>query len=127
MSTAFVEHINVTVQDPDIAAALMCELFDWHIRWAGNAINNGRSVHVGSESSYIAFFSQKGVEPSDDSSYLSLAGLNHIGVVVDDLDEIEQRVVKHGLTPKNHGDYEPGKRFYFDTDDGIEFEVVSYR
>ncbi|MEC7669548.1 MAG: VOC family protein, partial [Pseudomonadota bacterium] len=30
------------------------------------------------------------------------------------------------LIPHNHADYEPGKRFYFDTPDGIEIEVVSY-
>ncbi len=126
MNKPFIEHVNVTVQDPDAAAKLMCELFDWHVRWAGDAIHNGRSVHVGSDDSYIAFYSQTGVHEAADSSYLSLSGLNHIGVVVDDLDRIESRVVAQGLTPKNHADYEPGKRFYFDTSDGIEVEVVSY-
>ena len=52
--------------------------------------------------------------------------LNHIGVVVDDLNAVEARVVKAGYTPRSHADYEPGKRFYFDADDGIEVEVVSY-
>ena len=31
-----------------------------------------------------------------------------------------------GFEPHSHGDYEPGKRFYFDDENGIEFEVVSY-
>jgi hypothetical protein len=31
-----------------------------------------------------------------------------------------------GYTPFNHGDYEPGRRFYFDGPDNIEIEVVSY-
>jgi hypothetical protein len=31
-----------------------------------------------------------------------------------------------GLTPFAHGDYEPGRRFYFFDPNGIEFEVVSY-
>jgi len=30
------------------------------------------------------------------------------------------------LTPSGHGDYEPGRRFYFYDWDGIEFEMVSY-
>ena len=34
--------------------------------------------------------------------------------------------VEHGLETFNHGDYEPGRRFYFFDWDGIEFEVVSY-
>ena len=32
-----------------------------------------------------------------------------------------------GLTAFNHGDYHPGRRFYFLDPDGIEYEVVSYR
>ncbi len=52
--------------------------------------------------------------------------LNHIGILVDDLDEIERRVVTAGLVPFSHADYEPGRRFYFFDPDGTEFEVVSY-
>lgn len=52
--------------------------------------------------------------------------LNHVGLLVDDLDAAEAVVVAAGLTPFNHGDYEPGRRFYFFDWDGIEFEVVSY-
>ena len=43
-----------------------------------------------------------------------------------DLDAIEARVRNAGLEPCNHGDYEAGRRFYFDDPDGIEYEVVSY-
>lgn len=52
--------------------------------------------------------------------------LNHVGVEVDDLEAVEQKVVELGLVPFAHGDYEPGRRFYFLDPDGIEFEVVSY-
>ena len=31
-----------------------------------------------------------------------------------------------GFTPYSHGDYEPGRRFYFTDGAGIEFEIVSY-
>jgi predicted enzyme related to lactoylglutathione lyase len=47
-------------------------------------------------------------------------------VVVDDLDAVEARVAAEGYTAHTHMDYEPGRRFYFDDRDGIEFEVVSY-
>ena len=53
-------------------------------------------------------------------------GLNHIGVTVGDLDSAETRVKSAGYTPYSHADYEPGKRFYFDDEDGVEYEVVSY-
>jgi hypothetical protein len=45
---------------------------------------------------------------------------------VDDLAETEARVVAAGLETFSHGDYEPGRRFYFFDPDGIEYEIVSY-
>ena len=68
--------------------------------------------------------SQAGV-PVD--TYRTTGGLNHIGVVVDDLGAVEARVKAAGLVPHSHADYEPGRRFYFDDHDGTEWEVVSYR
>lgn len=61
-----------------------------------------------------------------ESNYVTTGGLNHIGVAVDDLDAAEERVKAAGLTPTSHADYEPGRRFYFRDEDGIEYEVVSY-
>jgi hypothetical protein len=52
--------------------------------------------------------------------------VNHIGIVVDDLDEIERRVKSIGFEPHIHADYEPWRRFYFYDDTGLEIEVVSY-
>ena len=122
MSSGLLEHVNVTVSDPDRSADLLCRLFGWRIRWAGPAKLNGRTVHVGTDDSYVALWSgapgsQLGKEDHR---------LNHIGVLVDDLDAAEQRVIDAGYRPHSHGDYEPGRRFYFDDDDGIEYEVVSY-
>jgi hypothetical protein len=56
----------------------------------------------------------------------NLRPLNHVGIAVDDLDDIERKVIARGLTPFGHGSYAPGRRFYFFDQDGIEFEVVSY-
>jgi len=44
-----------------------------------------------------------------------------------DLDATDARGRAEGLTPFSHGNYEPGRRFYFFDPDGIEYEVVSYR
>lgn len=52
--------------------------------------------------------------------------LNHIGIEVDDLDLTETRVIAAGLKPFSHGDYHPGRRFYFFDPDGIEYEIISY-
>ncbi len=125
-STARLEHINVTVSDPDATAQMFVELFDWHVRWSGPAIDDGYTVHVGSDEDYVALY-RPNVDPSArEDTYRQANGLNHLALVVDDLDLIEKRVRAQGLEPFNFGDYEPGKRFYFFDTNGIEFEVVSY-
>jgi catechol 2,3-dioxygenase-like lactoylglutathione lyase family enzyme len=118
-----IEHVNVTVADPEAAARLMQELFGWEVRWRGPALNGGRTVHVGSAEQYLALYAPPGGGPS----FPKGQPLNHIGVEVDELDATEARVVAAGLTPFSHGDYEPGRRFYFLDANGIEYEVVSYR
>ena len=120
------EHVNITVPDPKATAAPLQRLFDWKIRWEGAAISDGYSVHVGDADSYLALYSGDAPLETAGSSYHTKAGLNHVGVVVDDLAAIEARVRGEGFTPRSHADYEPGKRFYFDGPDGIEYEVVAY-
>ena len=126
MKTARLEHANITVTDPKATAEELCTLFDWHIRWEGAAKDEGHSVHVGEDDSYLAIYAPKEPAQTGPSSYATRGGLNHIGIVVDDLDAVENRVKAAGYTPHSHADYEPGRRFYFDTSDDIEIEVVSY-
>jgi catechol 2,3-dioxygenase-like lactoylglutathione lyase family enzyme len=124
---AMLEHVNVTVPDPEATAALYGRLFGWKLRWQGGAIHGGHTVHVGTEDQYVALYTGPGGKqtPRQDS-YRQLGGLNHIAVVVDDLDALEAKVKAEGLVPEKHADYEPGRRFYFHDRDGIEYEVVSY-
>ena len=127
---AQLEHVNITVSDPQKTAQMLIDLFGWHIRWEGSAMAGaGYTVHVGTDDSYVAVYSGSKpdqIVPRQDASYMTRGGLNHIGVVVDDLDAVEAKVVAMGLTPKSHADYEPGRRFYFDDPDGVEIEVISY-
>ncbi|MEO0500357.1 MAG: VOC family protein [Pseudomonadota bacterium] len=130
MSTAQLEHINITVSDPDRTAAMLTDLFGWHVRWAGPSMNDGRTVHVGTDTGYVALYSNPNVAQalSDDGDRAKerAAALNHVAVTVEDLGEVERRVAAAGLKPENHADYEPGRRFYFFDADHIEYEVVSY-
>lgn len=128
MSTAFLEHVNVTVSDVAATAKRLEAWFGWKVRWHGESIFGGVSYHIGNDTSYIAAY-QPPKETStldEDASYSIRGGLNHIAVVVDDLDATEERIKATGHTTRSHADYEPGKRFYFEDEDGIEFEVVSY-
>lgn len=127
MADARLEHANITVADPKSTAEELCALFGWHIRWEGEALGRGHTVHVGTDDSYLAVYAPRGAAvPAETGSYSTLGGLNHIGIVVDDLDAAEERARAAGYQPRNHADYEPGRRFYFDTRDGIEIEVVCY-
>ncbi|AXS39459.1 VOC family protein [Breoghania sp. L-A4] len=126
MATAFLEHVNITVSDPVKTAENLEKLFGWHIRWQGEAKDNGWTVHVGNDTSYVAVYSVGQPKAPAETSYHTRGGLNHVGVVVEDLQAAENRVKEMGYVPHSHADYEPGQRFYFDGDDGIEFEVISY-
>ncbi|MDF1715360.1 MAG: VOC family protein [Antarcticimicrobium sp.] len=124
--TATLEHANLTVADPDATAAWMGEVFGWAVRWSGPAKDGGYTVHVGGKGDYLALYRPATPPHAGDISYGILGGLNHVGVVVPDLDATEARVKAMGFVPNNHADYEPGHRFYFLDSDGIEFEVVHY-
>ncbi len=122
------EHANITVQEPEKLAQQLCELFDWQVRWSGESIYGGTTVHVGNERYYLALYSmgRADEEQTELGSYQRENGLNHIGLVVKDLDAIEMRIKQAGYKTYSHGDYEPGRRFYFAVAGGLEFEMVSY-
>lgn len=122
MHSGTIEHANLTVSDIERSSQFFQELFGWHERWRGPAINGGETIHVGDERTYLALYTDR--EPHE--RFAKGAPLNHIGVLVDDLDAAETIVLDAGLETFNHADYAPGRRFYFFDWDGIEFEVVSY-
>ena len=127
MSEALFEHVNMTVSDPDKTADMLSQLFDWHVRWSGPSLGGGRTVHVGTDTHYVALYSPVKTNPNETgSSYTQVGGVNHIGILVDDLDAVEQRVLAAGIKTHSHQVYEPGARFYFHDADNIEYEVVSY-
>jgi len=125
MTYGKLEHANISVSDPARSAALMKELFGWTIRWEGASSLGGYTVHVGSPDDYIALYHHQDVINAN-APFSKGAPMNHIGIVVENLEETEGKVADAGLVPFGHDDYDPGKRFYFVDWDGIEFEVISY-
>ncbi len=125
MTHPFIEHVNLTVSDPDRTATLLAGIFGWRERWRGPARDGGRTIHLGSDAAYVALYTGPDGQHAG-IRYPKGEPLNHVGVQVDDLGAVEARVVAAGLVPFNHADYEPGRRFYFFDPDGIEYEVVSY-
>jgi glyoxylase I family protein len=125
MTTAFIEHVNLSVSDPERTSALLQSLFGWQERWRGSAQGEGFTIHVGSATNYIALYTGPGGQHRD-VHWGKGVPLNHVAFVVDDLDVAEQRAIALGLIPFAHGDYAPGRRFYVFDHDGIEYEIVSY-
>ncbi len=123
MSGPIIEHVNLTVTNPARTAELMERLFGWPIRWEGPARGGGPSIPFGDEPFHYAVYAHPG-RPG--ARFPKGAPLNHVGILVRDLDAIENKVTRAGLKPFAHGDYSPGRRFYFLDYDGIEFEIVSY-
>lgn len=117
-----IEHVNLTVSDPERSAALFEQLLGWHIRWRGPSQMGGETIHVGEENTYLALYT----DGENHEGQRKGKPMNHVGLLVDDLDTAEQIVADNGLKPFGHDDYDPGRRFYFFDWDGIEFEVVSY-
>lgn len=128
-ATGKLEHVNMTVSNPQRSADLMRDLFGWHIRWEGPSMLGGHTIHVGSENQYIALYTNEDVKAANNGNgpaFRKSQPLNHVAMTVDDLDGVEQKVLAAGLEPYGHYDYDPGRRFYFFDWNGIEFEVVSY-
>ncbi|MCB2066702.1 MAG: VOC family protein [Erythrobacter sp.] len=122
MPKGHIEHVNITVSDPARSAALFETLLGWHVRWQGPSRMGGHSIHVGTDDTYLALYT----DGSDRRGQVKGVPLNHVGLLVDDLAAAERVVIEAGLKPFGHDDYEPGARFYFFDWDGVEFEVVSY-
>ena len=123
MTTARLEHVNISVTDGERTAALLEKLTGWQRRWEGPSLDNGRSIHLGDDMAYVAIHTSPRVKGGFGKS----VPMNHIGILVDDLALAEATVAGEGLQPFNHSHYDPGPRsFYFFDWDGIEWEVVSY-
>ncbi|MEM6475854.1 MAG: VOC family protein [Pseudomonadota bacterium] len=129
MPKGHIEHANLTVSDPERSAQLLIDLLGWQERWKGHSALGGDTLHIGEPDNgghYIALYTNDDVRAEGGRQYAKGQPLNHIGLMVDDLDAAEQVVLDAGLKTFSHGDYEPGRRFYFFDWDGIEFEIVSY-
>ncbi len=122
---ANIEHVNISVSDPQRSADLFIALFGWRIRWEGPTMSDGHMIHVGNDSQYIALYTDNTIGAAN-PQHQKGEPLNHIAITVDDLEALETKVKAAGLEPFGHDDYEPGKRFYFFDWNHIEFEIVSY-
>ena len=119
------EHVNLTVADLDRSLAFYCDLLDLHVRWKGAIAPDRLGAHVGDDHHYLALF-QAGAAPARQAPDYTRPGINHLGFVVDDLDEVKARLDRLGGTVHFEADYEPGRCIYTADPDGNEIELVEY-
>lgn len=118
------EHVNLTVSDLDRSVEFYREVFGLRERWRGQRQTGDEAVHLGLEDFYLALF--QGTEAGRALIDYDHVGFNHLGIVVDDLEPVRERLEAVGGHVHLEGDYEPGRRLYFFDPDGHEVEVVSY-
>jgi glyoxylase I family protein len=122
------EHANITVENIDASFRFYNALFGFERRWEGTAtgeVGPVRALHAGDQQTYLAMFEAErtGRRTPD----YGIAGVNHIGFEVNDLEIYRQRLEELGVSVHLEADYEPGRRIYFYDPDGIEIELVEYR
>ena len=127
MSQAILEHVNYTTKNPQKTAAWMQKVFGWTIRWEGPALNDGYTIHIGGDAFYIALYAPAEAPLASSDPHSVQNGLNHLGVIVEDLAATEVAAKALGFVTYGHAVYAPGQRFYFKDDSDVELEIVSYR
>ncbi len=123
---AYVEHANITVKDLDATVKFLSTAIpEFQVRHQG--FNTKRWCHIGTQQSYIAV---QEVEPKPQqhvsrTPYFDL-GVNHVGLVVEDVAQIEQRLTAAGYRKNMYEDEGYRKRLYFFDGDGLEWEFIEY-
>ena len=114
------EHANLNVHSIDAAIRFLTTAFpEFHVR-GGGVVDGKRWAHVGTDDTYLALNESGGGPPSGRT-------LNHLGYVVDDVDQLAARLSAAGYREGFLAPAHPHrKRRYFHDDDDIEWEFVEY-
>ena len=123
------EHANITVQDVDAAIAfLLCVDPDFTILHDSGTGGDHRWVHLGTTHGYFALETPHDPQASPEHRrrYHDF-GVNHIGLVVDDVDAVAQRLQAADYPETYVADPHPTRiRRYFQDPSGMEWELVQY-
>jgi hypothetical protein len=124
-----IEHVNITVPDIDSAIHFIKIVApDFYVRKDEKPANSYRWAHIGNDKYYLAL-----QEPHLDAkpvvrlqAYRNY-GINHVALVVSNIDEIEKNLTDKGY---NRGMDTPvekhRKRAYYYDKAGFEWELVEY-
>lgn len=126
---SYLEHANITVPDVEDAARFLQTLDPaFEIRHAGVGDDGLRWMHIGTQTSYFAL---RDVPPANSSEApvhdMYRIGVNHLGVVVKDIEAVAARLRTAGYEELSPGEAHPHRaRAYFLDGAGFEWELIEY-
>lgn len=122
----YVEHANLTVRRlENTIKFLQTAIPDFSVRHQGQQPTH-RWCHIGTEDTYLALQEVVARDQIDRTPYRDL-GINHIGLVVDDVMQVRERLLSAGYRENELETSHPWRqRIYFYDRDGIEWEFTQY-
>ena len=126
--TTKLEHANLCVDDIDgMIKFLQTALPDFIIRHDETGINGDRWVHIGNDTTYIALSNSTQKESSDWVPYSGRSGVNHLGYMVDNAEQVRSRLLATDYIESTIENNHPfRKRVYFYDHEGRDWEFVEY-
>ena len=123
------EHANLVVKEIEPTLNFLLTAFQkWSVRGSGEGVwgnTQRRWVHVGDDDYYITLNDKAEGEIRDVNDIKP--GLAHLGFVVDNFDEIVERLIKRGFEIDIVGrDHPHRKTVYFCDPAGFQFEFIQY-
>ncbi|KDM90428.1 VOC family protein [Photobacterium galatheae] len=122
----YVEHANITVRHlENTIRFLQTAIPEFSVRHQGQQPTY-RWCHIGTDATYLALQEVIERDQIDRHPYRDL-GINHIGLVVEDILQVRARLLDAGYRENDlETDHPWRKRAYFFDQDGIEWEFIQY-
>jgi catechol 2,3-dioxygenase-like lactoylglutathione lyase family enzyme len=121
----YLEHANITVNDLQEAIKFFQTAFP-HFKIRGGGKNMREWIHIGDDDTYIAINQAKQGDLKTDKNYDRI-GINHLGFVVQDVEEIANNLLRNGYKRDYPKQVEQFRiRDYFADADGNQYEFVQY-
>lgn len=121
----YLEHANITVNNLKLAIDFFKTAFP-HFKIRGGGKETREWVHLGDDDTYLALNQATDLQKTLDKNYNRI-GINHLGFVVNNVEEIALRLLAKGYKrdyPKQIEKYRI--RDYFSDSEGNQYEFVEY-
>lgn len=130
MKRVYLEHANITVEDIEASVRFVRTAFPgFEVRGSGESRTEDgpkKWAHVGDERTYLAFEESLGEIDPKRVPYRD-SGINHVGFVVEDLEDVTARLRNGGHEEGIIAEIHPfrARRYFYDPN-GVEYEFVQY-